>query len=120
MTKSKHLDTQHRILAENLRGCRYLAGLSLREAAEEIGYSHAYLAKVELAQISNPSKDFLVRLEACYGLPKSSILRMAGYGRTRKGLAEKKPKATALGSKRIRDLTPMQRWAVRRALDFVH
>jgi len=62
-----------------LQGVRKTRGWSLREAAERVGISPAYLQKLEQEQVQNPSPHILNRLAEKLQISYSDLMELAGY-----------------------------------------
>lgn len=67
-------------LGEKLREWRTAKGLSLRDAASELGVAYSILQKLETGgRAKTPDTDFLQRVALAYGVPTGEVFRAAGY-----------------------------------------
>src|SRR5688572_8084282 len=80
-----------------LRLLRIEAGLSLRELAQRIGVSGAYLSRVENGHDAVPTPDRLVAIADVLGLPRSVLVELARQaGPAVDGWLQRTPEAGAL------------------------
>ena len=67
-------------LGEDLRKWRTAKGLSLRDAATELGVAYSILQKLETGgRARTPDVDFLQRVALVYSVPVGEVFRAAGY-----------------------------------------
>lgn len=67
-------------LGEDMRKWRAAKGMSLREAAAELGVAYSILQKLETGgRARTPDVDFLQRVALVYGVPIGEVFRAAGY-----------------------------------------
>jgi transcriptional regulator with XRE-family HTH domain len=95
-------------LGERLRQVRTMRGWSLREAAQKVDISPAYLQKLESAQVQKPSPHVLYALAQQLRMPYSSLMELAGYvvpsdSKERAALPNINPLAYALSSEDLTD-----------------
>jgi nitrogen PTS system EIIA component len=80
-----------------LRILRTDAGLSLRQLAEQVGVSNAYLSRIENGHDAPPTADRLVAIAEALGLPPSLLLELAHkVDPSVTGYLERVPSAAAL------------------------
>jgi transcriptional regulator with XRE-family HTH domain len=58
---------------------RQVKGLSLRAAAEEIGYDHSYLGRIEAGDYESPAPKLLKKLASVLDIPIEDLYALAGY-----------------------------------------
>lgn len=58
---------------------RQAKGLSLRAAAEQIGYDHSYLGRIEAGDYESPAPKLLKKLASVLGIPIEDLYALAGY-----------------------------------------
>jgi len=90
MTTAVHFGTTLRLL-------RMSAGLGLRELAQRIGVSGAYLSRVENGHDAAPTPDRLIAIADVLGLPRAVLLELARQaGPAVDGYLQRTPEAGAL------------------------
>lgn len=58
---------------------RQAKGLSLRAAAEQIGYDHSYLGRIEAGDYESPAPKLLKKLATVLDIPIEDLYALAGY-----------------------------------------
>lgn len=66
-------------LGQFLSSTRQHKKLSLRAVEAKTGVSNAYLSQIENGKIGSPSPVILRKLSDFYGVPYSTLLKLAGY-----------------------------------------
>ena len=90
MTAATHFGATLRLL-------RMEAGMGLRELAQRIGVSGAYLSRVETGRDAAPTPDRLIAIADTLGLPRSVLLELARQtGPAVDGYVQRTPEAGAL------------------------
>lgn len=69
-------------LGAELRQLRELKGESLRGVAQAVGFSSAYLLKLEQGVVTTPSPHLLRNLATYYGVSYLALMELAGYETT--------------------------------------
>jgi transcriptional regulator with XRE-family HTH domain len=74
-------------LGEELRGLRRLSGQSLRTVGEAVGFSAAYLLKLENGEVVSPSPHALRALSTHFAVSYVALMALAGYATADEELA---------------------------------
>lgn len=76
---SADVDQRSNRLGDELRKVRSLRGETLRGVAESVGFSSAYLLKLEAGAVISPSPHLLRSLARHYDVSYLGLMELAGY-----------------------------------------
>ena len=98
-------------LGEELRGLRRLSGQSLRTVGEAVGFSAAYLLKLENGEVQSPSPHALRALAGHFGVSYVALMDLAGYA-TSDEAGDVAPQGVLADAIASQPLTPEEQRAV--------
>ncbi len=75
MPPTKRAQQLGRLIKKN----RQAKGLSLRAAAEKMGYHHSYLARIEIGDYQSPAPKQLKAIARVLDIPVEDLYALAGY-----------------------------------------
>jgi len=104
-------------LGEKLRLYRNAKGLSLRDVEKETKISNSYLNQLEQGKVKEPSPHMLHKLASFYGVPYTSLLKLAGYLVPNEEARTKKAAGVAFSL--LKDLTEEEEGELLRYLEFI-